>query len=179
MKPAENMTEFLSSVAEADLIILAFPLYIDCLPYTVINALEHIADDRRTRNITKKQSLTCVVNSGFVECYQNNTAVAICEQFAHEAGFNWVGGLALGGGGAISGRDLSKVGKPARFAVKSLDLAANALVNDKPVPREAIELMAKPPMPRWLYLFIANRIWKNMAKKYGTRKKLDAKPYLR
>lgn len=42
-----------------------------------------------------------IVNSGFPEAFHNDTALAILRRFAAETGFQWAGGLALGGGGTI------------------------------------------------------------------------------
>jgi hypothetical protein len=177
LKSSEKMAEMLSAVAAADLIILTFPLYVDCLPYTVINALEHIAEFRRGRGHAKKQKLMVIINCGFPDSYHNDTAIAICEKFAGEAGFEWAGALSLSGGGVISGRELAKLGGLVRNVSKSLDLAADALIHDESLPQEAFSLMAKRLMPRWLYLFMANREWKQAAKKHGVRDKLKARPY--
>lgn len=171
--------ELLSSVNKADIIILAFPLYVDCLPYSIISMLEHIAKNRRTNDNLKKQSLLCIVNCGFPEAHQNDTAIAICRQFARETGFDWVGGLTLGGGEVITGRNLSAIKKLSRNVIKSLDLAVEAITDNKPVSQEAIDLMAKPLMPKWLYLFMGGLRWKRESKEHGVREKLFAKPYQR
>ena len=169
--------ELISSVNKADLIVLAFPLFIDCLPYPVIRMLEHIASNRQANGNMKNQSLLCIVNCGFPEAHQNDTAIAICRQFAREAGFDWAGGLALGAGEGIAGRNLSEVKGLARNVIKSLDLAIEALTDGKPVSQKAIDLMAKPLMPKWLYFFIGGSRWKRESKKYGVRAKLLARPY--
>jgi hypothetical protein len=177
LKSDERMAEMLSLVSEADLVILAFPLYVDCLPYAVINALERIADDRRNNNVAKRQRFMAIINCGFPDSYHNDTALAICKQFARETGFDWVGALSMGGGEAISGRELAKAGRVAKYAIKSLDLAADSLANDELLPQKAIDLMAKRSIPRWLYVFIGGLSWKSMAKKFGVKNKLKAKPY--
>jgi hypothetical protein len=177
LKCEDSQSEFLSATRRADLIVLAFPLYADCLPYLVIRALELIADDRRQTNETKTQSLLAVVNCGFPESQQNDTAVAICRRFAKETGFRWAGALALGGGEAINGQPLSKVKGMARNAIKSLELAAKALVAGDPVPQRAIDLMAKPFMPKWLYMLGGSWRFKSGARKYGMRKSMKDRPF--
>ena len=108
----------------------------------------------------------------------SNSALAICRQFAKEAGFIWAGGLSLGAGESISGKQLSEVQGMARNVIKSLNLSADALADGKPVPQEAIELMAKPIVPIWAYSLIGGFGWKQQAKKYKADKKLRARPYL-
>jgi putative NADPH-quinone reductase len=98
--------ELLAAADRADVLVIAFPLYVDSLPYLVIQAMEHIARHRKdahrqARGKGKSQRLVAIVNCGFPEARQNDTALAICRQFAREAGFEWAGGLALGGGEAI------------------------------------------------------------------------------
>jgi len=179
LKSDTAKSRLVSAVSEADLIILAFPLFVDCLPYPVISMLEHIAKNRQTIGDVKKRSLMCIVNCGFPEAHQNDTAIAICRQFAHEIGFSWAGGLALGAGEGIAGRDLSKVGWLSRNVVKSLDLAIEALAANKPISQRAVDLMAKPLMPRWLYLIGGNSRWKRESKERGVREKLLDRPYQR
>ena len=169
--------ELLLSINKADLIVLAFPLYVDCLPYPVISMLEHIAKNRRTNGDLKKQSLLCIVNCGFPEAHQNDTAIAICRQFARETGFDWAGGLTLGAGEVIAGQNLSAVKRLSRNVIKSLDLTIEALDGNKPISQEAIDLMAKPLMPKWLYLFMGGSRWKRESKEHGVREKLFARPY--
>jgi len=171
--------EMLSSVSKSDLIILAFPLYVDCLPYSVISMLEQIAKNRQTNSDLKKQSLLCIVNCGFPEAHQNDTAIAICRQFARETDFDWAGGLALGAGEVIAGQSLSKVKRLSRNVIKSLDLAAEALADNKPVSQKAIDLIAKPLIPKWLYLIVGDSRWKRESKEHGVRKTILARPYQR
>ncbi|MBU0984425.1 MAG: NAD(P)H-dependent oxidoreductase [candidate division Zixibacteria bacterium] len=173
----EAMAELIAAVARADLIVLAFPLYVDCLPYTVINALEHIRDSRRSTTNHKDQSLLCIVNCGFPEAHQNETALAICRQFARETGFTWSGGLALGAGGVIHGRPLREVGGAARNVMASLDVTADALIRSEQIPKRAVDLMARPLVWKWVYLWYGSRGWRRVAKRNGVLKALGSRPY--
>ena len=169
--------ELLTATDRADLVILASPLYVDCLPYPVIEALETLAAHRQERQPRQGQRLLALLNCGFPEVEHNATALDICHQFAREAGFEWAGGLALGGGGAINGRPLAQVQGLARHAIRALELAAEALAQGQPVPPEAVALMAKPLVPTWLYVRAAHLNWKRAARKYGVQKQLEARPY--
>jgi hypothetical protein len=93
-------------VDAADIVILAFPLYVDGLPYLVTQAFEQIAAHRANETDVWLPLFLAIANCGFPEAAHNATALAICRQFADKAGFAWAGGLALGEGGAISGRSL-------------------------------------------------------------------------
>jgi hypothetical protein len=161
----------------ADVLVIAFPLYVDSLPYLVIRAMEHIARHRQARGEGKSQRLVSIANCGFPEAHQNDTALAICRQFAREAGFEWAGGLALGGGEAINGKSLSQVKGMARNVIKSLDLTADALAEGQMVPQEAVGAMATPITPAWAYALLGGMGWKRRAKKHGAQKKLRDRPY--
>lgn len=176
---SDRNREILLKLADScDLLILAFPLYVDSLPSRLVAVLELIADHKRTGNPQMRQRLVAIVNSGFPEARQNDTALAICRCFAHDAGLDWAGGLALGGGQMIAGRPLTKVGGAVRNVTKALDITAAAIAEDEPVPKEAVELMAKPILPSWLYVWMANRGWNRQIKENGTGPRLYDQPYV-
>jgi hypothetical protein len=172
-----HTTRMLESVRQSDLLILAFPLYVDSLPAVLIRTLEDIAGDPDLKAASHNPRLVCIANCGFPESHQNDTALAICRQFALETGLEWAGGLQLGAGEAISGRPLPAVKGLARNVIKALRLSAEALAAGRPVPEKARALMAKPLIPVWLYCLIGERRWRQDAKKHGVLHSLDARPY--
>ena len=50
-----------------------------------------------------------------------------------------------------------------RNVVRALDLAADTMAEGRPVPAEAVALMAKPMMPAWVYTLAGNWGWKRRA----------------
>lgn len=177
LKSDDGTLSLLEAVDRADLIILASPLYIDSLPHLVTKTLELIGEEHHKKERAAPQRFTCIINCGFPEAQHTDTAVAICRKFAMETGFTWAGGLGLGGGESLNAKPLKELGGMVRNTVKSLDLTADALSQGKDVPQEAIELMAKPFIPRWLYILFGGIGWKRRARKYGARKKLNNRPY--
>jgi hypothetical protein len=178
IKQDDRKIDLLKKVCQADVIVIAFPLYVDSLPYLLTRAMEIIAIDRKGRKPQKEQRMVCIVNNGFPEAVHNDTALEICRKFAGETGFTWVGGLALGGGGTISGKPLSDIRSMARNIIKSLEMTADSIHSNKPLPKKAITLMAKPIIPKWLYLGIAGIGWKRTAKKFNTHKNLYDRPFM-
>jgi len=177
MKSDEDCASLLQAVDSSDLLVLAFPLYVDSLPSPVIAALELIAEHRKASKKPKRQKLVAISNSGFPEARQSDTALAICRRFASETGLEWAGGLAFGEGEAIGGTPLENAGGMVRNVKRALDLTATALAEDKPVPEEAKGLMAKHIVPIWMYVWFAGRRWKRKAKKHGAQNKLHDRPY--
>jgi hypothetical protein len=173
----QGINTLCGSVGESDLLILASPLYADSHHSGVIAAMELIHKNLKDNPHNRKQMMVAISNSGFPEASQNDLSLAISRRFALECGFEWAGGLALGGGESIGGRRLEEVGGLARNVRKSLDLAAEALVKGGKVPEVAVELMAKPLMPKWFYLLAGNIGWLRRAKKQGCRERLNKRPY--
>lgn len=177
LKSEKGCEKLLGAINKADLLILAFPLYVDSLPAPVTKALELIRKHRKTTENPKVQRLLAISNSGFPETHQNETALAICRIFASEVGIDWAGGLALGGGEAIDGRPLQEVSGRARHAIKSLSLTAAALAKEEPVPTEAVDRMAKSIVPKRMYLWFGKRRWTKQGKQHGTEKQLYDRPH--
>jgi hypothetical protein len=157
----------------ADLILLAFPLYIDALPCLATLALEVLAGQP-----VAGKGLAALVNSGFPEAGQNTIALAMCARLAAAAGMAWAGGLALGGGQAIAGgaslTDRRGPGRPpAGHVLKAMDLAADALAAGRPIPAQAQALMARSPFPgpywlwRRVFCFVGEQHWKQAARRNG------------
>ena len=157
---------------------LAFPLYVDSLPAPVIEALERIAAHRQGQDPSHRQWFAAMANCGFPEAYQTATALAICETFARQAGFVWAGGMALGGGGMVSGYPLVEGGGKTLRMRQALELAAEGLVQDGAIPVTAREGLAKPIIPHWLYWLVAVQRWYLDGKKHRALRRLWRKPYL-
>ncbi len=173
----QGINMLFQSIGEADIIILASPLYADSHHSGVIAAMELVHKDLKNKPRIKKQMMIAISNSGFPESSHNDVSLAISRRFALGCGFEWAGGLALGGGESIGGRTLEEARGLARNVKKSLELAADALARGENLPEEAIALMARPLMPRWLYLLFGNVGWLWQANKRGCRKELNRRPY--
>lgn len=177
LRTEARVAALLDAVDRSDLLILAFPLYVDSLPYLATEALERIAAHRQAQPAPSPASFLAVANCGFPEAHHNDTALAICGQFAAAAGFRWAGGLALGAGGAVNGRDLGEAGGMVHNVVRSLDLAAAALVAGETVPEEAAALMSRPMMPARMYTLAGDMGWRKQAWDNGVYRQLRARPF--
>ncbi|MBU5311325.1 NAD(P)H-dependent oxidoreductase [Tissierella carlieri] len=175
----EDIESLFAKVNDADIVIVSAPLYVDSLPSPLIRAFELIGKNREERINSKKQSFISIVNNGFPESFHSNTALKICETFADKVGFQWFGGLAIGGGPAINSMPIKNLGGMTRNIVKSLDITIDAITKNESIPLEAINLVSKEMIPSWLYTLIASRGWKIQAKKFNAHKSLYIKPYIR
>jgi hypothetical protein len=177
MADEKKLLAMLAAVNSCTLLILAFPLYVDHLPAPVIDLLRRIADRRPERQAAPTQGLAAIVNCGFPETAHCSLAREIMRIFAKQAGFRFLGCLALGMGGAVGNRELTKAGGMVRHQVKALAQAAAYLADGEEIPAAVIELMGKAMMPRWFYSLAANWGWKRSAQKHKTSRRLNDQPY--
>lgn len=173
----KKINAMLGLVDVSDLIVFAFPLYADCLYSQAIKTLELIAEHENGKNELGKKGFVAIVNSGFPEAKHNDTALAVCRIFAKQVGFTWAGGLATGAGGMIAGRPLSELGGLVRNQKKALEISADSLAKGEAIPEKAVVLISKLGIPKWMYLWMGNRGWKQKAKKSVEIKKMYAQPY--
>jgi hypothetical protein len=173
----KKMAELQAAVDACHLLLIAFPLYVDHLPAPLIDLLRQVAERRPARQGEARQTLAAIVNCGFPETRHCRPAGEIMRLFAAQAGFRFLGCLALGMGGAIGNRPLAKTGFIVRHQIKGLEQAAPFLAAGKEIPAAVIELAGKPMMPRWLYNWVADRGWKSTAKKHGSSGRLLDAPY--
>jgi hypothetical protein len=166
VRDEDKLRSVINKIDGSDLVILSFPLYVDSLPAPMIRFLE-ILNDRRKGMQRMDQRMMAVCQSGFPESHHNDYALRVCSIFARDAGFRWVGGLSVGGGGAIGRRDLQEGGAMLRNLRRALDLTGAALVEGRDVPSESKELTNKGIAPPWLYNWIVNRMWKRDAMNNG------------
>lgn len=169
--------ELAPAVAASDLVVLASPLYVDALPAPVTAALEGLAAARAAAAHRGAARLVAIVNCGFPEARHTRTALDICHAFADAAGLAWAGGLGLGGGEALHGTPLERAGRTATRVRRALDLAAEALLAERPVPDEAVALMATPLVPRPVYTLLGNLRWLRDARRSGALRRLWDRPY--
>jgi hypothetical protein len=179
LRRKDRLEALLSAVDETDLLILAYPLYIDNLPAPDLRFLELLADHHRSHPADHAQTLAVICNCGFPEAEHIDTSLAICAQFAGQAGFTWAGGLPLGGGeGIVHGVPLADGGGRMQSIRQALDLAAAALVAGEPVPDEAIHILRRPRIPARLYRTFGDFGWRMEARKYGVLRKMRLRPYV-
>jgi hypothetical protein len=177
-KNTRSMAEMCRTVNRSDVVIFSFPLYLDTVPFCVTTAMEALYA-WRLNGTTRATALMAIANSGFPEAGHNQVALAVCRQFALAAGFQWLGGLALGGGEAIKGRPLKWL-LPLTYPItQALRWTAAAIVDGRPIPERARRRMARPLMPHWLFFPIATFRWYRAAFRTGAHRRMWNKHYWR
>jgi len=176
IRSKDGTDRLLDAVDASDLVVFAFPLYVDSLPAPLTCLLERIAERRALIVPTRAPRLAALVQCGFPESHQCDTAVGICRVFAERTGMRWAGALAMGMGGSLGG-DLKKLPGGGKNIFRALDMASESLAVGGDIPPEAVGLFAKPLMPRWMYTAFGNLGWHMQMRKNKTRRPMTYRPY--
>ncbi|HET9594484.1 MAG TPA: hypothetical protein VFP65_02835 [Anaeromyxobacteraceae bacterium] len=160
----------------SDAVGLVAPLYVDGFPGPVVAALEAL-HAQRPAAAEARPRLFAIVNCGFPEAAHAHTALAVARLFAAGSGLDWIGGVAVGGGGMFAGKPLAEQGGRARNVARALALTADAVARGGTVPAEASRLAATLPIPAWLYRLLADRGFRGEARRRGAIAHLDERPY--
>jgi len=69
LKSDDKKKKLIAATNKAEIVIMAFPLYIDSLPYLVIKMMESIVENRKEKKDLLEQRLISIVNNGFPESH--------------------------------------------------------------------------------------------------------------
>jgi hypothetical protein len=169
-------------VDNAYVIVFSTPLYIDSFPALTIKALELIHEHRKISPPTKSQFWVAIMNSGFPEKEQMNTAMEIIKNFVKESNFKWGGGIRVGWGSAINEEPLDEKNGMTRKLTRGLSIAASDLYEGNPISVEAEKLASAPFLPLFVEkivvrLIINRYMWDKRAKENKVKNKMHDRPY--
>lgn len=158
-----------SSIMEADILLVVFPLYVDSLPAPLIKALQRIEKAKLT--VSNNPMVFAVSNCGFFEATQTKLALKMIRAFAHKVGFSYGYGLGIGAGPMLA---VTNKGPTANITVALKNLARELSQGDH---RERPDVFLSPKIPPYLYKLAAHSGWYRSARKSSQRKQLAAKPH--
>lgn len=176
LRTEEGTRQLLDAVDSSDLLVLAFPLYVDSLPAPLTRLLELVAERRATADNPVAPRLAVVVQCGFPEAHQCDTAVGICRLFAGRTGMRWAGALAMGMGGQLGG-GFRKLPGGGRNILEAIDRTAESLARGGDVPGEATALFGRPLVPRRMYTLFGNLGWRVQMRKNKARRPISCRPH--
>ena len=173
----EGIDKLISKVNGSDALILVAPLYVDSLPAIVIKAMEKIYEHKNSS--FKKKQMMAIFNCGFPEPHHNDLAVDMCKKFASLSGMIWAGSITIGMGPSLEGRALEKFSM-AKNLRKGLDMAVDAFVNGKTIPKEAEIIASKPfipvPIAKFVMCTFGSMMWGSQMNKEAKKRMYD-RPY--
>lgn len=146
--------ETVEELGRAQAWVVAFPLYVDGIPAHVLSCLVQLENvPWRERQI----HIYGIVNCGFYEGIQAESALKILENWCRKTGFIWGGGLGIGGGGALAQMPQTKNGHGPKAPV---DAALQSLADDILSCRTHKNQFVSIAFPRPLYQLAAQIGWR-------------------
>ena len=133
--------EQLQAAADSDVLIFAFPLYVD---------------------------VYAILNCGFYEGCQNAVAIKMMENWCCRSGLEWGYGIGAGGGGMVSALANVPAG---RGPGASLGKALCRLAEDSAAQRAGETVFVQMDFPRFAYKAAAEMGWRQAVKKNGMKTK--------
>ena len=171
----KNNDEDFESISNAEALIIAFPLYIYCLPGLLMRYLQdYLQYYKKKETASRHPRVYAVVNCGFPEPGINLEAVRVIRSFSRSIGAEFRFGVMIGKGGMVLNV------KDAPFMKNKLDKVFESIAEDifRGSKEEKQNIIIDLSFPRWLYFFMGNRNWFSLARKNGLRKKdLYRQPY--
>jgi hypothetical protein len=162
----------------ADAIVIAFPLYVYCLPGALMEFLVGYSEYLKSIGKPARQKVYAVINCGFPESGINNDAAHVIKRFCEEASASYRFSVMIGGGGVLQPL---KMLPSVRKMWKAIGLAFDRMIRDiREGGTEPADLHLDSRLPKKLFFFISETNFAVIARRYGvTKKQLFKKPYLR
>ena len=165
--------ELVDAARSASLLVLASPVYVDCLPALVLKGLGDLVD---ASGGGVGPAVLPIVQCGFPEATHTRLAVEILAQAVSGAGWAWAGHLAFGAGGFIDGADID-AGRRFQKLQQALDQVAAALDAGEPVPPDVTSALSEPLVNPAVYRWMGDVGWLAQAARHGALTDLWQRPF--
>lgn len=159
------------SLSNSTMIILAFPLYIDCLPAFLIDFLNDYENFLNNRKNLPK--VYAIVNMGFPEAEQTKTALNIVENFCKKTNHSYQYGIGIGMGGALGTNPKSRI---SREPYKPIHNSFLEMINDFDNDIYNTDCIKEnkyitPNIPKFIYTFLGSISWLRHGSENGLKRK--------
>lgn len=157
----------LEELYNSDILVFAFPLYVDSLPSHFLRFLESL-ENYFTSKGRKSIKVYGICNCGFYEASQTTIALKILENWCNKCGLVYAQGLGVGGGPTFVNFTTIKLGQGPK---KSLGIAVNELCKNIINEEVNLNLYTTINFPKRLYIYEGNKSWTIAAKQNGLKKR--------
>lgn len=157
-----------SELCGMDILIIAFPLYVDGVPSHLFRMLVTLEEYMKTRR-EKDIYVYTLMNNGFFEGKQNHIALEIIQNWCIRSGLIFGQGL---GQGAYEMMDFIEKVPLGTGPLKNLGKAMESLAHNVQSQSKDESMLFSPNFPRFAWKFAATHsFWNATAKKNGLKKK--------
>lgn len=153
--------EIIKSINNSEVIVLAFPLYVDSPPSLTLEFLDYIIDNKVN---LKGKPIYTIINCGFRDGNQNTTAANIIRSWCKKVNAKYNGSLLIGAGEVIGDKKYKYISTK---AMKSLDKFSK-IIKNKEFTKDIITTI--DILNDRLYCFFANISWTKNGKKFKLTK---------
>lgn len=148
----QNGPELCAKLAVYTDVVLAFPLYVDCLPVVLLNFLKCLEEHPPAN----KPTVHVLINCGFIEPEQNEVCIDMVRLFCRQNGYPFGSALSIGGGEAI-------LDTPFKFLVVwKLKALSRAILRGQPQALSVTMLLSKKA-----FINASTRYWLQSGQKNG------------
>ncbi|BBF42527.1 multimeric flavodoxin WrbA family protein, diverged or disrupted [Lachnospiraceae bacterium KM106-2] len=162
----KNVDPIMENIIKSDVLLFAFPLYVDSLPSHLIRFLKKL--ELYIKDKDCKTKVYVIVNCGFYEGSQTYLAIQQMKLFCKTVHLSFGQALGIGSGEMLGGLKTVPIHNgPNKALGEAFDVLATSIVQKG----EGEDLFVKPSrFPRFAYLVASNNFWCKYAKKYGNSK---------
>ena len=161
----------IAEIIISDIIVVAFPLYVDGIPSHMLAALYQLEEAFSGLSVSAKPTFYGIINNGFSEGFQNQHAANMLKLFCQRAGISFGQVFATGAGEMM--RSMIEANAP--FGEGPLSFVKepwNSFVEHIISQESASSVFCSLKMPGVLFRIIGNHtFWKPAAKKNGISEK--------
>lgn len=151
----------LDNIEDAKVMVLAFPLYVDGIPGSLLKVLSNI--ESRIKEYKFDCKLYIMVNNGFYDVKQNSIAIDMVWKWCEKCGLKKGRALGVGAGEMVQMAPLG-VGPS-----KDLGGVMEQLTDDIRSISSGEKVFVEPNFPRFLYKAAAHSGWRKSAAKNGLK----------
>jgi multimeric flavodoxin WrbA len=146
------------AISQSDILVFAFPLYIDSVPSHVVKWLSLFENFFSN----KKIKVFAIINCGFYEGSQSKNAISIMKNWTNKANLIWGQGMGVGAGPMFFFEKMIKSnGKDIIDGLKRL----HAVIFTKGSSEDDIYTI--PNVPRFVYKLSSENAWRQAIRKNG------------
>lgn len=162
----------LIEVLESDVLVIAFPLYIDSVPSHLLRCLmqaeEYVRLHGKRESAREKIRVYVLLNNGFFQGKQNIPAIEVMKHWADRCGFVFGQAAGVGGGGMIS---FIKAVPDGHGPKKNLSCALKKMAENIVQGKSGETLVFELNYPAFAYKLQAEYGWRASAKKNGLKRR--------